>query len=114
MTEVRFHDAIFDVARFDPESALLYLRILCLDGNGGYEAADLTYSGAATDLETIQSLSEDLRIEALFSEVHKQPEGLYEHHWLLWPYKEFVISFRDVTVSRNPIEDRTRAPQIGA
>ena len=107
-TAINIHDGLIEIAVFDRAAQHLRLELLIGDLQEGYANIHLCYSNASFEIATLKDVACDSESEALYDEIDVQPEGRFEHRVLFWPYREIVISFGSLVLTRVPRSDRKR------
>ena len=108
-TAINIHDGLIEMAVFDRAAQQLRLELLVGDLQKGYASIHLCYSSAVFETAALKMIASDSESEALYDEIDVQPEGRFEHRILFWPYRELVVSFGSLALTRVPRADRERA-----
>lgn len=109
---VYLHDAFIESARWNPALSELTLKLVAdqIAPVECYETLTLVYSGARLDeltVATLERLARDRDTEILRDEVDRDDAtGHLEHRILFWPDGEIAIEFRELSLTREPREDR--------
>jgi hypothetical protein len=121
------HDGLIDRLE-ERGDASIVLGVLRGNVQAGYSLVELTYFGAEVYTESFPALRLALNAviplergdvvsyvpmtEILYDEIDEAEDGHFVHRFLLFPFGEFAVRFRDFSFQVEPVSERRLPPRV--